>query len=316
MPISDCQKKYTKLFSGTVDKIVDPEKPNNPVYAIEADVTFAFTAQGVTSACNSDLICTESPAHFIIETDNPQALDMPLVTAAENIDLMAYVNTKIVFVQQHAKKQMKDLYHDVLMHKCQLEKKVIANALSTAITQPAHFGFQLTRKPGFIGVVAGEAISIVQCQPVSVTFRRTSTCYQEMPVDRDGKAYFMAPRTHILTQVGVRYQCSSVLPPMYFIANKWFKLFPEPIESKRPEIISPETRPTWKYADPKKLAQTGLYSLQQLESVRKALMFPIERTAILNSIARGMVGRNVTGDNINVSHLINADSIEKIFRTT
>ena len=29
-----------------------------------------------------------------------------------------------------------------------------------------------------------------------------------------------------------------------------------------------------------------------------------------------MVGHNVTGDNINVSHLINAESIEKIFKTT
>ena len=45
-------------------------------------------------------------------------------------------------------------------------------------------------------------------------------------------------------------------------------------------------------------------------------MFPIERTTILNSIDREIVGRNVTRDNINVSHLINADSIETIFRTT
>ena len=45
-------------------------------------------------------------------------------------------------------------------------------------------------------------------------------------------------------------------------------------------------------------------------------MFQIERTAILNSIASRMVERNATGEKINVSHLINADSIEKIFSTT
>ena len=101
------------------------------MYAIEADVTYAFRAQGVKSACDLDLILTEPLDCLIIETENPQALDIPLVTSAKNIDQMKYVNTKIVFVQQLVKKQIKDLYHEVLTHKRQLK-----------LTQSAHFGFQ------------------------------------------------------------------------------------------------------------------------------------------------------------------------------
>ena len=46
------------------------------------------------------------------------------------------------------------------------------------------------------------------------------------------------------------------------------------------------------------------------------MRFPLEKSAVLNSVARGMMGQNITGDKINPSFLFDAESIRKIIQST
>lgn len=51
------------------------------------------------------------------------------------------------------------------------------------------------------------------------------------------------------------------------------------------------TKPNWKYISPGSLATSGIYSEQDLAELRDHIMFPAERPAMLNTLARGMMGQ-------------------------
>ena len=77
---------------------------------------------------------------------------------------------------------MNKLYRDLLMQKCELEKDVIRNTLSLAVSSPEMSGYLLTKKPGSLVFLAGEAFHLSKCITVPVIFRPTTECYQELPV--------------------------------------------------------------------------------------------------------------------------------------
>ena len=68
--------------------------------------------------------------------------------------------------------------------------------------------------------------------------------------------------------------------------------------------------------DPKNLAEAGIYTPEQLKSLKEYMRFPLERSAALNSVAGGMVGQNITRDKINPSFVYGAESIRKIIQST
>ncbi|XP_077276899.1 uncharacterized protein LOC143905365 [Temnothorax americanus] len=54
--------------------------------------------------------------------------------------------------------------------------------------------------------------------------------------------------------------------------------------------MEPMTKPTWDYNDPGSLATSGIYTNQDLEKLRDHIIFPAEKTEILNTVARGVMG--------------------------
>ena len=51
-------------------------------------------------------------------------------------------------------------------------------------------------------------------------------------------------------------------------------------------------KPPWKYISPEALATSGIYSQSDLEELKDHIMFPAERSVILNTIARGILGQS------------------------
>ena len=147
-------------------------------------------------------------------------------------------------------------------------------------------------------------------------YKPTASCYQELPVYKNDEEYFMAPRTHILTKTGTSIECNSLVPSMFFLGEMWYKFSPGISEGKKPQLLQPGRQETWKYVDPKNLAEAGIYTPEQLKSLKEYMRFPLEKSAVLNSVARGMMGQNITGDKINPAFLFDADSIKKIIQTT
>jgi len=75
---------------------------------------------------------------------------------------------------------MTSLYHNVMQQKCELERQVLANALSFAKLQPDEFAYRLMKGPGYMAVNTGEAVHVIKCVPVEVIMRKTEECYSEL----------------------------------------------------------------------------------------------------------------------------------------
>ena len=209
-----------------------------------------MTKTGEQPLCGYTLLSTEHPKLFLLETTKGNTFISKRKTAVENLDIFTYVNSKFVYVEKHIKRQMTALYHDVLTQRCNTEKKVIENALSLATLLPDEFAYTITKTPGHMALIAGEAVHIVKCVPVQVKIRHTTECYSELPVWQGNRTAFLTPKTHILTQHGNHRECSAVLPTLYNIDGLWHKFVPKPMEAIAPQELRPDTRQTWQYSAP------------------------------------------------------------------
>lgn len=111
---------------------------------------------------------------------------------------------------------------------------------------------------------------------------------------------------------GTSKDCSDLLPTMYEIDGTWFRITNRPIETLAPPAIQPLTKPGWKYVSPDALANSGIYSEEDLTRLRNHIMFPVEKPATLNYIAHGAMGGNVPAGTISLSNLLDEQSLERI----
>jgi len=73
---------------------------------------------------------------------------------------------------------------------------------------------------------------------------------------------------------------------------------------------------TWKYLTPGPLAVSGIYSDADLEKLRNHIMFPAEKPALLNAVARGLTGHTMNTEGISVYNLLDENSLNKIVEST
>jgi hypothetical protein len=317
-PVDDCKlTRYDVLYEGLSNKIIETNTDAAPVYSVESDgITFALTTKGIEEICGRTIIRTEHPKLMIFETKQKGTLIQRKPLIAENLDLFAYMNSKFIYVERHLRTQIREIYHDLLTHRCELERQVLENALSISTQAPDEFAYRLMRGPGYMAMIAGEAVHIIKCLPVEVKIRTTKECYEQLPVWHQNQTYFLSARTHVLVRTGTQITCNRLVPPMYAIGNKWFKLIPQLDEVQRPREMEPKAKLTWEYTNPISLAASGIYSDTELRKLRDHIMFPAERPAIINTIARGMAGESTDRQGISVSNLIDEDSIQKIIKST
>lgn len=296
VPITACgENQFSILYEGLVNKTVEKGGENKPLYSVESrDALFAFTEQGTIDTCHHKFITTEHPKIFIIELLEGEKLEFKTDIATEDIDLMTYVNSKLIYVEKHIKRQIEKLYHDVMWHKCELERKVLANTLSIGHTRPDEFAYQLLGRPGYIGVLGGEVIYIAKCVPVTITERTTTECFNELPVTRNGKPMFLTAKSRILTDIGLKIPCDPSFPILFKIDGTWKRRGPYGEEAKTPEILKPSGIGKFKYSDPAYIATGGIYDQKKLDRRRDRTLFEVKKGTILNAIALGVLGYNVT----------------------
>ena len=207
---------------------------------------------------------------------------------------------------------VRDIYIDLVRQRWNLEQETIKNSLTLAILTPDEFSYNIMKGPGYMAVVTGEVIHIIQCVPVDVTVAHLNECYAELPVKRNNKTWFMKAKTHILLQKGTQISCSNALPAQYKIHNKWYKIVPKPVETINPIVINPIINNTLKFEETGNLATSGLYSMKELEDLRNYINFPMEKPAILNQIARKVEGKPTVHQGGSFSRLLDDDALELI----
>ncbi|XP_076238319.1 uncharacterized protein LOC143181670 [Calliopsis andreniformis] len=77
-------------------------------------------------------------------------------------------------------------------------------------------------------------------------------------------------------------------------------------------MLRPMTKPSWHYVSASALAISGIYSQKDLENLRDHIMFPAEKTAILNTLARGVTGRNIPPGSVSLIGIFDEDTITKL----
>ncbi|XP_070516614.1 uncharacterized protein [Cardiocondyla obscurior] len=315
IPHDHCKfNNYDVLYEGKARKMISKiNEKMQTVYSLTTnDVTFALTQISEEYPCGHTLIKTEHPKLFIYETTKGELLTRKKSIAVENIDIFAYVNSKFVYVERHLRTQINYLYTDIIKQRCELERQVLKNTLSLATQAPDEFAYQMMKGPGYMATLSGEVVHITRCTPVEVIVQHTQECYQQLPVSRENKTYFMSPRTHILFETGTQVPCSRILPTMFYLHDGWYKITPNVEYSKTPETIKPMTKPTWHYNDPGFLAASGIYTTKDLENLRDHIMFPAEKSSILNTVARGVRGEQVLTQGISLSNLMDEKTLKKI----
>ena len=87
---------------------------------------------------------------------------------------------------------------------------------------------------------------------------------------------------------------------------------PKPVETLPLIIMKLSTKSLWKYISPGALVTSEIYSQIDLEELKDHIMFPAEWPAILNTMARGILGRSTVINGASLCNLIDEASIERI----
>lgn len=315
MPIDHCHfDQYNILYEGIATKLSPKRNQSSPtIYTVTTqDTTFALTKTADVEICGYRLAQTEHPKLFILETTKGRTFNTKTKVAIENLDIFLYVNSKFIYVEKHIKTQLTQLYRDIMEQKCALERQVLENALTLASIAPDEMAYRITRESGYTAVTTGEVIHLVKCIPVEVKLRHVEQCYQELPVTHGNTSLFLTPRSRIITRTGTQRDCSDMLPTMYKIHGAWFRLTPKPIEVLSPPIIQPLTKPRWHYISPTSLATSGIYNTEDIDRLRTHIMFPVEKPAMLNTLARGALGGAIQPGTVSLTNLLDEDSINRI----
>ena len=236
VPKDNCEaEKYSSFGLG--QKIVDQDE--KVLYTLTtSDITFTFNALPRINVCGHILIRTEHPRLLICEII-PGNVRARKVDVAE-MDLMAYTNSKFIYVERHMRRQLQHLYYDGITRKYNLEREMLKNRLRNALNAPDELAYQLMKGPGFMAVLAGE-VHIIKCIPKEVKVLHLKEYYNQLPVYEGNNTYFMAPRTHISMKKATQITCNKTVPPMYFIDENWYKFTPGPEEVLAPIKIAPQT---------------------------------------------------------------------------
>ncbi|KYM97148.1 hypothetical protein ALC62_12176, partial [Cyphomyrmex costatus] len=231
--------QYDILYEGLATRLIPQTNSSAPtVYTVTTqETTFALTKTIDIDVCGYKLSHTEHPKLFILQTQKGRTFKTRGKITVDNLDIFLYVNSKFVYVEKHIKKQLTQLYRNLMEQKCALEKQVLQNALTLASIAPDETAYRIMREPGYTAVLSGEALHLVKCIPVECKLRQAEHCYTELPVTHANASFFLQPRTRILTKTGTIRDCNHLLPVMYKLHGIWFRLTPKPVEVIAPSII-------------------------------------------------------------------------------
>lgn len=318
-----CERdSYELIYSGIANKTtMNLDNEESILYSVSDDVAFSLLIKTSTFVCGHRAYQTEHPKLKIVE-HNGYDMSFKKTDDAYNLNMFTYINSKFTFLERHTKNQLVSLHKALLTNQCELDKSILNTQLAMAFLSPTDFAYLRMGKPGYTALPAGEVMYLVKCQAVSVKRRFVEKCYQEFPVEYKNSTWFMAPRTHILMMRGNEIPCSEIVPVNYNIDNKWYSFSPKIHETVEPTSIVPKSESGWKYSDPIPLINTGLYSQDDLENMRKQLMFPLDKGVILSAMSNKVTfsPQSKSEDEFDFSNLISEkdvkSSVEQFFLKT
>lgn len=72
-------------------------------------------------------------------------------------------------------------------------------------------------------------------------------------------------------------------------------------------------REGWEYISPSSLAKSGIYTEAELQALQQQILFPSERGAIANTIAKLIYHQDVDNQHLNFENLLTEDIVQSAF---
>lgn len=230
----------------------------------------------------------------------------------DNLDAFTYVNSKFIYVEKHLKIQIQNLYYNVISQKCKLEQQILKNAVALAQARPDMFAYTIMKEPSYIATIAGEVAYIIKYIPTAVTRRSAEECYLELPIYLSNESYFLTPKSRIIVRIRTIVKCNPLVPIMYQLKGGWISLTPKQAAVIPPQTLEPLTKPSWKYVDAEHLAESGIYSTDDLNRLREHIMCPVKQPTPINNFAKVAAEHHVPLKGLNLVNLLDKDTINSI----
>ncbi|OXU17391.1 hypothetical protein TSAR_007383, partial [Trichomalopsis sarcophagae] len=141
--MSPCNyNQYVLLFDGKGVKVGNNTLENPNVYFTDTTEKIQFGLMKTGEHIYPKLFITEDPRGTGIAAE--KSLDV------YDILITAYFNTKIAFLAHHMKMQFSNMYNDMLLNQCGMQKQVIQNSFMHMYTKPDIAALTIMRKPGYM----------------------------------------------------------------------------------------------------------------------------------------------------------------------
>ncbi|XP_063989692.1 uncharacterized protein LOC135168981 [Diachasmimorpha longicaudata] len=312
-PKKDCKfDEYTALYRGPATRI-EATANEPPTYIVTTeDFTFSLEQRARVSTCGYILIQTEIPKLFIIESVIGTTFPTNRIIETENVDLIQYVNAKIVHIEYHIRKQIKKLYHHIRLNECETKRTTLMNSLALATLTPDMFAYNLMKGPGYHAIPTGEQVTIIKCTAVPIKIRKTDECTLEIPVSYNNESYFLNGISRMLIRKGTAIDCHSAIPTVFFLDENWYTLNPDLMKAPTPLILNPLKPIEWEYEKLQNLGTSGIYNEQDMEKLRDRLLTKAETPVVVSNMARAASGNQLPTGSISMRHLLDREMLEEI----
>lgn len=306
---------YTVLYSGQGELIQHPNEEGDSLgtYFVEThDRTFALKAIRTIKLCKGNALQTEHPRLYIVPRAEFGYLFDNKAVAPESLDLLIYMNAKFVYLDRSTQRNFETLYNEITYHSCLTERKTMKTQLTLAYIDPPQFAYNLVDEPGVTAVLAGQVAHIIKCIPVIVKMRKTTRCYQELPITYMNTSVFLQARSRIIQKIGTEVECNPTMPNLFFLQRNWWGVSSSVHPGREPVVLDPNRKSSWKYHHSESIATSGIYDDEELKTLQNRMLFHNERTAIESNIARSSYGKSIDMQGISIAHAINEEGLNNL----
>lgn len=308
--------KYHLLYEGPSKKLLANENEYGVYMVEDHDILFSLKTKSEVTLCGYYGYTTEHPDLMIIESDvrDRMQIESSKLDKSHTGNIVTYMNTKMVYIERLMTDNLNDLYVDLLTKQCDLEYKLLMNHLSDALVNPNGFAHFVTKSEGSMGVLAGEAIHVIQCVPIPVYIRESDRCYQELPIiyGNNTKGY-LSPINHLISDIGSEVTCTENMVTSFKYNDHWYRVGDKTHIITPPYTLVPNVKKTWEAHNSKNLVIGGLYSKEVMEDTIKMIYFGRNRGSMANTAVRMGYDPNADRQHYTMLHTLKDEDVKSLF---
>lgn len=308
------QDEYKVLFTGMVNEtaqIGNFSDSSASLFSTEKDSAFfTIRATRTTTICGLDAYETDHDRVYVVRLNSQTPLFSSEIIENRDADLFTYYNSKITAIESHIGNQIDSLYRKIMYDTCLRDVEHMKMQLVMSRLFPHEFASNLIGQDGYTAVVSGEVIYLLACNAVRVTIRMTDRCYQEIPVNVDGKPMFMSPVTRTLQPIGTEMTCSLLTPAKYRIGGTWYTIDGGIRESPEPVVLDKFKTSAWSYRHIPNLMKAGIYSEDNVEKMREAVYDNALQRSSSVYLNRVITGRDADRQLFETRNFLSDDAID------